>query len=384
MLKNKYEMVFFQLICIILMLSQSFIYPMLIGAQTFGYGMLVLASVYLFHSMFEVVIQVVSNQMTRKVYSLYFGAVISVMSIPFILFFCLSLNLELNELDLICVSLFSFLLCFSTYLNAHYIANGKIRIVFFSLFFGVLGYISLMCFLDLGWRNLLFSNLFCFLIITFIDLFFLQKKSKGSFQYVRSKFTFQKLFSGVSLVLPVILLSNGFVLVLGYLEYPLTEIAAFRIFLSAINAGKFFNLIPVSVLQSRFSLNIQETRGFELSRDILTHFFCILLYSCLLSILFPLFYSMIYGEQNFHFILLWLSGLYLAMQPLGYIYVVLMERDNKSILLLPLISSIFFIIVIFFMSMFEIDVFTALSGFIVLCFCAYIFNFYQYFRHYSI
>ena len=374
-------MVLFQLFCIVLMLSQSFIYPMIIGAEAFGYGMLVLASVFLFHSMFEVVAQVTSNQMTRKVYSLYFGAVISAISVPFILFFCLSLNIGLNTLDLIGVSLFGFLLCFSTYLNAHYISIGQIRVVLFSLSFGVLAYISSMYFLDLGWRNILLSNVFCFLIIVVVDLFFLQKKNKESFQYVGSKFTIQKIISGGTLILPVILMSNGLVLALGYLEYPPTEIAAFRIFLSAINAGKFFNLIPVSVLQSRFSLNAKETRDFEVSRDILTHFSCIFIYSCLLSIFFPFLYSIFYGEHYFSLISLLLSGLYLAMQPLGYIYVVLMERANKPILFLPLICTIFFIVVVFLMSLFGFNVFTALSGFIVLFFCTYTLNLYKHLRN---
>ena len=191
--------------------------------------------------MFEVVVSVTSNQITRKVYSLYFGAVISAISVPFILFFCLSLNIGLNTLDLIGVSLFGFLLCFFTYLNAHYISIGKIRVVLFSLSFGVLAYISSMYFLYLGWRNILLSNVFCFLIIVVFDLFFTEK-NKESFQYVGSKFTIQKIIAGGTLILPVILMSNGLVLALGYLEYPLTEIAAFRIFLSAINAGFCFTI----------------------------------------------------------------------------------------------------------------------------------------------
>lgn len=150
---------------------------------------------------------------------------------------------------------------------------------------------------------------------------------------------FGTLMGGLSFRLPTISFSGLATIMLGYAGAPASVIGEFRIFMAAIGAGRYFNMVPLPSLQTaihRFSIN-EDRSLIGMARLYMASF---AVFTVAMVVLFPVAYSLAFGEPSFSRTALIFASFFVLVQPLSYLVYTTWKGTTFFNVALPVILSI--------------------------------------------
>ncbi|HDY7678482.1 TPA: hypothetical protein RQK94_001781 [Vibrio vulnificus] len=355
----------FQVSNIAVMMIQSFLLPFFIGMESFGKGILLLSPVFIAQGIVEPIFQGYFNRN-----KLTFSIVLVFSLIMFSLIFVTVMGIFIDSKDLALIFLFSIVyICFTAF-QSYFMANGKMKIVAFAvgalaISYGLMAVVG--CFLELGYLVLLYSNLLSFFIAFLLYFFFVLKLRVN----VAWKFddSVNNLVSSSLMRLPYVFLSSGLIVVSGFFGYSHDAIARLKIFSSIVNSGRYFNLIPLSLLQVEMGKRVDD--GYHPFRWSFFYKYTlgVLVFTIVSCFTMPYFFEYFY-QDDFLFEICYFFAFFLIMvQPVLYVTYHYLSSCNYATWKLYLLLTFFlasFAILLFFFSLGLITIFSILSGFLFL------------------
>lgn len=246
-----------QFLSVALLLLQVGLFPYLIGVDEFGVAVLVLSPLYFAQALAEPVFQACFNKGGGVAFNFYFVALSSflmlIASIGFSVYFLPFFSFALIVL-LVCF-LVSYV--FFTAMQSALLANDELGVVVVGGFILVLTYsvVALVSF-DLGYVAVFLSGFFGFFLASLFYFFYLLKRDRVCFSFSVFFEDFgggRFIFGTMSFRLPVIIINNGFLIIMGLFAVPTSTIATVKILVSAAGAGRYANLVPLALLQARLA-----------------------------------------------------------------------------------------------------------------------------------
>ncbi len=308
--------VVFQLLTLSLLLTQSFIAPLFLGVGEFGRQMLVLSPAFLLQAIVEPAYQNAYNSVKDQHVFCWFDAFILIVLFAVFLFALEQLDVPVFRFDLI---FFFMLYQFYTAYVAELHSRFAVELLTRNALILLVAYcISFLVFLILNPTNaIILSNVSAF----FASVVFLMLKSPMKYRLTGSVLLSDgvKSINGFLYRLPSIVFSSGVILALGILGACASTIGSTRIFISAINFGKYANLTPVATAQMAISQSFFDRLPLYRSRVLITYAICILIFSILFTLLSPFLFIVIFNTYiDISAVGIFFCCLLLLIQPLAY------------------------------------------------------------------
>lgn len=310
----------FQLANIFLMGFQSFLIPLLVGFSEYGKAMLYLAPVYLYQSLFEPVFQgvygkrsSVIDQLGRRIdldIKILLLSLIGMVLLAFSLFFFIE-DVYFTAL-ILCVG---FLYLYSTNLQALLLFGDQYLFVGYSILLSVVFYLLPYFFSGLSFEFLIWGNIFYFGMFSML-LTFRLVWLKGGISF-SERFGFKDFFSHATTRAAYIFSGNGLLIVFGGVGYSAEQIGSFRFSLSLMNAGRYFNPVPLVSLQKSISGLVFGAESIVFLTTLRRFLFFAIFYGVSLFFGWWL-YSFIFGDAVSASYILILTPVYLLIQPVAY------------------------------------------------------------------
>ncbi len=310
----------FQLSNILLMGFQSFLVPLLVGFSGYGKAMLYLAPVYLYQSIFEPVFQgVYGKRLETK------GEPCKRFDVDFRVFFMSLLGFVVFTFSWFClfdevlpvVLFFSIgiLYLLSTNLQVFLLFEDQYLFVGSSVFISALVYVLAYFISGLGADFIILGNLFFFASLSvFLSLRLIWMRATVSFS---DRFNWKDVLSHASTRFAYIFSGNGLLIVFGLAGHPSAQLGAFKFSLSLMNAGRYFNPVPLVSLQKVISGFVADADAKNLFVILKTFSIFSLAYGVALFFGWWLYCFLLKNVVCFSYMLL-LTPVYLLIQPASY------------------------------------------------------------------
>jgi len=309
----------FQVFGIGLLLLQSLLAPLLLGLEDFGTQIMLLLPVFLAQAVVEPAFQAHFNGDGRGRSGAVDITTVSLMVGVAAIVFLLTVNvLDQRVRPLISVALAAFVL--NTLFQARAFAMEAFGLAAICAFLLLAGYgIGLGIGMYLAPSSaLIFANALGFGLSSLA--YWVSALCDGQLRLYAQRASFAKSISGLTYRLPALTVSTLFLVVLSSIRSAPTEIAAFRIFISALNAGRYANVVSLPrlqvALQNRF-FTVPGGNGPN-ERVIRTYGYCLIVYLIALAALFPSVFAHLFGQAPFGPFATLFSGLLVLLQPLAY------------------------------------------------------------------
>lgn len=352
----------FQIFGIGLLFLQALVAPLLLGLNSYGMQILLLLPAFLAQALVEPAFQANLNQYENAA----FGFVD--LSLPAVLFFfatlvyffaSIFLEQQLNFLVLLAFGLF----LFNTFFQARAFAMEKHKLATQAAFCQFIGYAFG---LGLGFQNdpgqaLILANVFAF-GMSFATYFFEGLLiSPVRIGFLRTSWT--GLMDGMALRMPVLNISTFFIIVLSKLGTSADQIAALRIFMSALNAGRYLNVVSLQRLQVELHGYIKDPKKSRFYENEIFRMYtsCFIFYALCLAILFPVFFGVLFASAPFGHLSTFFSALFVLIQPLTYAIFTMRNSIGQSVTLIYTLVSILSLASFSFLVIFDISAFGAVA-----------------------
>lgn len=301
----------YQIGSILLLLTQSFVAPIIIGLASFGSQVLFLAPLLLCQALFESASQAEMNEGQRD------GGVASI-NVPTILLpgvvltiIALVLNDWISDRPLwlagaVIAAYFTY-----TVLLAFAFASSQSRLCAQANFGLCAGYAMAFA-ASLRYApgyELITANIVAFGAGAIILAF----NSKCRFTLEWGRPHFGAVLASASYKLPIICFNSLTTVLLGLTGASASTIGQFRIVLSAINAGRYFNIVPLAKIQAEIHRRSDDLAG--IAKQYLASF---LAFQVAMVTVFPEVYSFLFGDREFTRIAVYFASLFILLQPLTY------------------------------------------------------------------
>lgn len=309
--------VLFQALSICVMLFQSFFAARYIGLSSFGSQMLLIAPAFLAQALVETAIQAELNTGGRQgqitINLGHMAASAAIGSGVFVIAIVLS-GIAFNVL----VMCFAVVYLYYAATMGIVFATRDLRAAAFSCAALFMAYVSAFFVADLllGHSQIVLANLLGFAFGAVIATLSLLRKTRIVF--VWEKPSIAGLVAGFSFRLPVVAFSSVSTMVLGAIGAAPHRIGEFRVFVSALNAGRYFNPVPVAQIQKSIEDWARDSAvpdGFKLGK---IYIVATVGYGVLLVALFPTAYSWVFGTPTFTRPETGLAVGFLLLQPISY------------------------------------------------------------------
>lgn len=309
-------MILFQAVSVMFMLFQSFFAAYYLGVSDFGAQMLALAPIFFGQAIFEPYIQTLVNssheQTKISIHLQSFFLVLAGIVFPVVLIG----QFLGQELQVVLIATLIVYLAY-TALLAHSFARRLYRTatqagaVIFSTFVATFFFVDYA----LGAYQVIIANGVAFLLGSLY--IFLRNRRDIEFAFVRNSELQSLWFEGVLFRLPVLFFSSVSLLILGLLGFSNSSIGEYRVFVSAVSAGRYFNLIPLPQLQVALSGDGVFSEKLR-SRTVLLYISGVLSFSAAMVGLFPFFFEIFIGSVSHSRLALALGATFVLLQPLAY------------------------------------------------------------------
>ncbi|PNF86817.1 hypothetical protein CXK93_08540 [Stutzerimonas decontaminans] len=310
----------FQLANIFLMGFQSFVIPLLVGFSEYGKAMLYLAPIYLYQSMFEPVFQGVYGKRLSVIdqSGARIDLDIKVLLLSFIGLMLLAFSLFLFFESAYFVALIlcvGFLYLYSTNLQAVLLFGDQYLFVGLSILISVLFYFLPYFYSGLSFEFLIWGNIFYFgMLSVLLTCRLVWLKGGMSFS---GRFGLRDFFSHATTRAAYIFSGNGLLIVFGGVGYSAEQIGNFRFSLSLMNAGRYFNPVPLVSLQKSISDLVSGAESVAFLKTLRRFLFFAIFYGVSLFVGWWL-YSFIFSNAVSVSYILILTPVYLLIQPASY------------------------------------------------------------------
>lgn len=305
----------FQASGVLLMFFQSFLVPYIIGVAPFGAQMLFLAPVFLAQALLEPSYQAEMNAAgTDGKSSINLSSIGSQALI--LMGFAIPFSVGPYSTRLLVLLAAGY--CTFTALQAAAFAIRDVRLAAVSRHVALVTY--LITFTGAVWVNahgeIIWAHAVSLLVASAYTGLALAKKNVLTVRF--GGIAIAPLLGGLTFRLPTISFSSLATILLGYAGAPMAMIGEFRIFLSAINAGRYFNAVPLPRLQTAIHryFAVGDRALTRLSRLYLVSF---AVFAITLTVLFPIAYATTFGEPTFGRLSLAFASTFILVQPLSYV-----------------------------------------------------------------
>lgn len=330
----------FQAASVSLMAFQSFVAPIFLGLQSFGQQIILLSSVFLAQSIFEPIIQTICNRSAlrdEKILNLsdiLIGAFISCFAYAVAAFISGAESFNWPLLTLLLV-----LYLANTFLAAFSFSENAIAIVALSSFGLFIAYLV----------GFIISNQYFPGMELILGLTFGMTVSSGLFAiyWARNKWgrivrlaptNYGEILNGTTFRLPTVVLTAVNIPLLSWLGFSATVIGQYKIFVSAIMAGRYCNLVPLPQAQMYLQRACTQGLGKETSEALLSYILSFGVFVIIATLSFPLLFDYVFEDRHFSRMALLLSFGAILVQPAAYAVLASSGQNNASITIISLIA----------------------------------------------
>lgn len=316
-----YSRYLFQASNIFLMGFQSFILPALVGFSSYGKAMLYLAPIYLYQSLLEPVFQGIygsrvstagaGSQRRKLDLKILVLALLGLCISAFIVFLFFEGDIFIFTILL----LVGFLYLYVANIQSFLLFEEQYFFVGISIFISVAFYFSAYFVVGLDFWFLLWGNLFYFGVLSLLLTIRLFCFRVGA--SFLADFGWRDFWGHMSTRAAYVFSSNGLVILFGIVGYSPEKVGIFRFSLSLMNAGRYFNPIPIVAIQKAISSFTSGREERALKNMLLRFVSFSTLYGVVLFIGWAIYNRLQKGSVEFNYIFL-LVPIYLLIQPIGY------------------------------------------------------------------
>lgn len=332
----------FQVLSILLMAFQSFIAPFLLGLEVFGRQIILLSCVLLSQAIFEPTVQSLCNKSASEELRYLNLSNVALSGIFSVFIFLLSVvisGLDIASVMLLFPLLVLYLL--NTFMLSVLFSEDRVGVVSLSSLCLLVSYLGGFAFAYIffpEWELVLGLTVGVAMSVAFLSFYFARYGWKARFKF--GNFDVAEVINGFSFRLPTIMLTTGHIVVLSSLGFTGAVIGQYKIFVSAIMAGRYFNLVPMPQLQ----FYIQKTSVIGSSKEahaLFTRYFgSFLIFALLISASLPLLFDFFFEERLFSHGSLLLSVAAVLIQPIAYSVSVSYNEKNNVITLISIAASV--------------------------------------------
>ena len=323
----------FQVASILLMAFQSFVAPILLGLESFGEQILFLSSVLLSQAIFEPIAQFICNKSalnpdkTLNASDILLGLFISISACVVAIFIA---GIDISSVPSLALLLLLYML--NTFLAAFSFSEKAIGIVATSssaLFLGYLGgfFISHKLFpgseLTIGLISGMSVSVF------FFARYWIQNGVERVLRLAEPNFG--EVLAGFTFRLPTVVLTTVNILLLSWLAFPATVIGQYKIFVSAIMAGRYFNLVPLPQVQVYLQTVLTNGHSGETRNAFLKYIVSFAIFGLLASLVFPILFDIAFEDRQFSRLALALSVGAILLQPSAYAVLASRGKNKRAI-----------------------------------------------------
>lgn len=319
-----YPRYFYQLSNVFLMGFQSFVLPLLVGFSEYGRAMLYLAPVYLYQALLEPVFQgFYGDKILKKNHSdappqIDLGILLySFVGLFLLIFVCYLFLDDFSLVSMLFIIGFFYLL--STKLQACILFRDGYSFVGVSIFLSVFFYMGAYFINELKFDFILWGNIFyfsAFFVFLFLRFLFLG----GEFCFSR-EFGWVRVWGYASTRAAYVFSGNGLMIAFGAVGYSAEKLGMFRFTLSVMNAGRYFNPVPIVDLQKGISEYIYGGGSRDFVIRVLQFFIFSSIYGLLAFLVWVFYFYFAKGIYDLNYLFL-LVPIYLLIQPLAYFFVI--------------------------------------------------------------
>lgn len=168
---------------------------------------------------------------------------------------------------------------------------------------------------------------------------------------------------GMALRMPVLNVSTFFIIVLSKLGTSADQIAALRIFMSALNAGRYCNLVSLQRLQVELHGYIKDPKKSRFYENEIFRMYtsCFILYALCLAIFFPIFFGVLFASAPFGHLSTFFSAFFVLIQPLTYAIFAMRNSIDWSVTLIYTLVSMLSIAGFSLLVIFDVSAFGAVA-----------------------
>ncbi len=360
----------FQIISIALMAFQSFLSPVILGLEDFGDQILLIIPVLLTQSLVEPAFQMQVNKslsngmLSINLFSIVLTAFLGLGFLCAVLF--VTGSIDALVLIAFFISYILYTLNIAIFFAVDKIGYAAISIGIFMTFY-VFTFFAALALLD--GKEILLGNLVGSLTATLFGVATIMRKIAPQFE---RKLSFAHVsFNSLSYRLPVVAFSNATTILLGVVGAAAGTVGEFRIFLAAINASRYFNLVPLAELQSAIEVGIGSRKFVHLrvvARRFLLSFAC---FAVGMTFVFPPIYDVVFGDRNFGRMALLISMLFVLVQPLSYMVSGSRHAKPISIAIANAAIALLMLAVFWTSIQFTADPYVAMGRSVAITLCCY-------------
>jgi len=328
----------FQLSAISMLLIQALIAPLIIGIDSYGQQVLLLLPVFLAQAVIEPAFQAQLNEQSEELGdSLDIGSAIVLLVFATIIFVATKTILG-HAFDGLTISILS-LFFLNTAFQARAFASSRFSLAAIASPAMLLGYIVGFLFGVLVWKEaeLLIANLFGFGCSAFVFLNVFLREPLPAIRWSLPSRT--SLWGGLSFRLPTLTVTTVFLILLSKFGISDSMIGSIRIFISAIGAGKYANLVSVPHLQIAIRKIFLSSDAVESWRSIYIYLLCFCLFLILSSVFLPTLFMIVFHQSSFGMTEVFMGGFILLIQPLSYSIYEIRKLAASSVTVLFLVTS---------------------------------------------
>lgn len=310
----------FQIANIALMGFQAFLIPLLIGISDYGKAMLYLSPVYFYQSVFEPVFQGLYGKRVSERYVNGMAGQVSMKAFIFAVCFLfliaiLGISFFYNWKLVCLLFLIGVFYLYSSNVQTYLLFREHYGFVGIAILVSMAGYMFAFLLTGANYLFPLYGNFLFFLILS-LTLTAKVAATRSRFVF-KERLILMEVLAHISTRAAYIYSGNGLMMLFGILGYSMQTLGLYRLSLSFMNAGRYFNPVPLVSLQKAIS-EVAKNHGLKDLFRIIKPFF---LYSSLygLILFFGWVVYAVFVENNLSFFYIFLfTPLYLSIQPLSY------------------------------------------------------------------
>lgn len=312
------------------MAMQSFIYPLLIGVNEFGKAMLFLSPIYFSQALVEPVLQAKFNRDSlNNGLDLFLVMFVSFFAAVIFFIIALIINAPIIQVFLFFLTYLVYTILYSFLLMKH----GMKSVANSSSIVTLAYFIILATTYQHGFKSVLYANCTSFLIGSlYLMSVFREKKDGFLLEFSCKSLNVSFLLSSMLMRLPHVFMVNGFIILMGAVGYSVKDIGQFKIFTSVVNAGRYFNIVPIQKIQVSISNYVYfgAIHRKDLIKDLYLFCSCIAVFSLLTTLMITDFFILFYSPIDISFYYTILCCTALLIQPLSYGLLCVFDKNNKN------------------------------------------------------
>jgi hypothetical protein len=355
------------------MAFQSFVAPMLLGLESFGQQIIFLSSVLLSQAIFEPIVQTICNRSALhderilNVSNILLGFFISCCTCFASLYISGAENFGLPLLTLLLILYLS-----NTFFAAISFSENAIGIVAVSssglLFTYLIGFGLSHIFLP-GWELIVGLTLGMSASVALFCGYWIRN---GWGRIIKlGSLNFGEVLNGFTFRLPTVVLTTVNILFLSWFGFSATVIGQYKIFVSVIMAGRYFNLVPLPQAQMYLQMVFTNGNCKETREALLRYAVSFAIFTLVASLILPMLFDYAFKDRQFSRVDLLLSSGAILLQPTAYAALASRGQNNISVTAISIIACALFGSVFIFVTKILQDPFIATGPSVIVTLCFY-------------